>query len=834
MVKVEPIISELKLQTDVSSFTKGVNFARDTGEKIDKELQSKLKLEIVQAQNAIKILQKESKLAKNDIERKNKIDIDILTAKSNLTELRRSLRNLENTGEKTKSRLGSLFDWVNAGASKFEEIIWWLGITAWISTLWNSVITLAWNLQQARIAFSTLVGSASKAEVLLKDLSNFAKNTPFELTWLREQTKLLLAYWFEASDIIPTLEALGNISAWVGTDKLPRLTYALWQVRAAGRLIWQDFRQFTQTGVNLWEELQKITGITEKITSANVAELWITYEQVQQALQNLWWEAGRFGGLMEAQSQTLQGSLSNLWDSLKILWEEIGAILIPALTRITQWITQVIDWFWKLKKDSPLLWKTLSILTVAVWWLTVAFGAFVALSPLIASAWALISWSLIGILWPIALVVGAIVALSKAYDSNFLWFKDFANKISYRAKVLFEFFSIVFGKIWWAIARLSKTVRSSTNSIRKSFSSLSVIFWPIKKLFDGVFNIIRIRVSAIRRTISSLLNAFAQIPWVSAIVNATKSALDQATIKAQGKVAPQWPVIQSSSDIKNFLWVQENIPDNVDNVTGSLLDGSWWGASKALEDTTDNAEDLAKELENVQESGLSAFDEMTKQVEDFDKEIEKVDDNISKLNQKLSEINASEAEDLAKVVIKLNKELEKAQEDSDFQAITKIREELDKAYEGTTEEQKTQIQDAIDFEKLSEVEKIKFKAEQKRKEIQNSIDEAQRERDNLVSLRKDAVNQQIALEKLLTEQFGIEIDKRISKLQEFINLSKQAWVSGAISPTLSSQVWALWANNKTSTVNVTQNITGYGEAEVIKKATDYIVKEVKDSQRFSQ
>lgn len=123
MVKVEPIISELKVQTDVSSFTKGVNFARDTGKKIDKELQSKLKLEIVQAQNAIKILKKESKLAKNDIERKNKIDIDILTAKNNLTELKRNLRNLENTGEQTKSRLGSLFDGVNNGASKFAEII---------------------------------------------------------------------------------------------------------------------------------------------------------------------------------------------------------------------------------------------------------------------------------------------------------------------------------------------------------------------------------------------------------------------------------------------------------------------------------------------------------------------------------------------------------------------------------------------------------------------------------------------------------------------------------------------------------------------------------------
>lgn len=64
-------------------------------------------------------------------------------------------------------------------------------------------------------------------------MSEFAKATPFELTGLREQSKLLLAYGFSASEIIPTLTSLGNISAGVGVDKLPRLTYALGQVRAA-------------------------------------------------------------------------------------------------------------------------------------------------------------------------------------------------------------------------------------------------------------------------------------------------------------------------------------------------------------------------------------------------------------------------------------------------------------------------------------------------------------------------------------------------------------------------------------------------------------------------
>lgn len=72
-----------------------------------------------------------------------------------------------------------------------------------------------------------MLGSAEKANDLLKELSDFAKRTPFELTGLREQAKQLLAFDFSAEEIIPTLESLGNIASVAGLDKLPRLTYAL-------------------------------------------------------------------------------------------------------------------------------------------------------------------------------------------------------------------------------------------------------------------------------------------------------------------------------------------------------------------------------------------------------------------------------------------------------------------------------------------------------------------------------------------------------------------------------------------------------------------------------
>jgi hypothetical protein len=58
-----------------------------------------------------------------------------------------------------------------------------------------------------------MLGSATEAKQLLSDLSEFAKRTPFELVGIRENAKQLIAYGYEAKEIIPTLEILGNISA---------------------------------------------------------------------------------------------------------------------------------------------------------------------------------------------------------------------------------------------------------------------------------------------------------------------------------------------------------------------------------------------------------------------------------------------------------------------------------------------------------------------------------------------------------------------------------------------------------------------------------------------
>lgn len=49
------------------------------------------------------------------------------------------------------------------------------------------------NAEQAKISFTTMLGDAGEAQNLLKELSDFAKKTPFDLQGIRENAKQLMA-----------------------------------------------------------------------------------------------------------------------------------------------------------------------------------------------------------------------------------------------------------------------------------------------------------------------------------------------------------------------------------------------------------------------------------------------------------------------------------------------------------------------------------------------------------------------------------------------------------------------------------------------------------------
>lgn len=189
----------------------------------------------------------------------------------------------------------------------------------------KNMISTEAQMEQNKIAFTTMLGDAQKAESFMSDLSNFAKKTPFEIMGIQDSAKKLMAYGIESDKVIDTLNTLGNISAGVGLDKMPQLTLAFGQVRSATYLTGAELRQFTEAGVPLLEELAKQSGKTASQVKAEMESgMKVPFEEVESALKSLTGEGGRFANLMIEQSKSLSGIWSNLKDAWTLAMSDIA------------------------------------------------------------------------------------------------------------------------------------------------------------------------------------------------------------------------------------------------------------------------------------------------------------------------------------------------------------------------------------------------------------------------------------------------------------------------------------------------------------------------------
>jgi len=183
----------------------------------------------------------------------------------------------------------------------------------------GEALNMTAKLESVRIGFDVLTGSADLARSTLKDLSDYAKSTPFELPQLQQTALRLKGVGFETKDLLSVIDVLGNISAGVGTEKLPLLVLALSQVKNAGKLTGNELRQFTENNVPLVDLLAKSLGKTTAEITQMTTEGKIGFNDVYKVLDQLTSKGGKYFDLMNAQSKSFSGVMSNIKDQIGVL-----------------------------------------------------------------------------------------------------------------------------------------------------------------------------------------------------------------------------------------------------------------------------------------------------------------------------------------------------------------------------------------------------------------------------------------------------------------------------------------------------------------------------------
>ena len=205
--------------------------------------------------------------------------------------------------------------------------------------------TVRGEFQQFEIAFETMLGSGQKAKGMISDLANLAATTPFDMKGVVNGAKQLLAYGFAANEITETMRRLGDVSAGLGLN-LQDLTWLYGTTMVQGRLFTRDLMQFTGRGIPLTEELAKQFGVTKDKVSELVTAGKVGFPEVKKAIESLTNEGGKFGGLMEKQSHSITGQISNIKDTIEMAINDLGTQTEGLMNDALDITSKVID-HWK-------------------------------------------------------------------------------------------------------------------------------------------------------------------------------------------------------------------------------------------------------------------------------------------------------------------------------------------------------------------------------------------------------------------------------------------------------------------------------------------------------
>jgi tape measure domain-containing protein len=194
-----------------------------------------------------------------------------------------------------------------------------------------------------RTGLQQMIGSKREADEVYGKLIEMAKTTPFEVEQLMETTFMLKGMGVATAELLPTLEALGNMAAVVGSDRLPRIAKAFTDVQNKGKLMKQEINQFAENGVPLYDLLVESMDKPRKKVIELAEAHEISFEQVKKALMDASSAGGRYYNLMALQAQTLGGQVSNLADRFFIAKAKLGDYFEDGLKVVIGGLAKLVD-----------------------------------------------------------------------------------------------------------------------------------------------------------------------------------------------------------------------------------------------------------------------------------------------------------------------------------------------------------------------------------------------------------------------------------------------------------------------------------------------------------
>lgn len=204
--------------------------------------------------------------------------------------------------------------------------------------------------------------------------------------------------------------------------------------------------------------------------------------------------AGSMQAEFEARSKTTENALQLLRNKLTNLTISIGSIFLPAIT----WVAELLGNFADAVRyvvDTPFgQWLVaalggLSVAAIGVTAFATAMWGITKVAPLVGKALLPLKGAVLGLGWPILLIIGVIATLYYAYKKNFGGMADTLNRWASNIKTVFKgvtgIFKALTGSSFELHGELARDIKAA--GLEGLVVNVAKLVYRIKEFFKGVW-----------------------------------------------------------------------------------------------------------------------------------------------------------------------------------------------------------------------------------------------------------------------------------------------------------------------------------------------------------
>lgn len=543
-------------------------------------------------------------------------------------------------------------------------------VTRPIMELATAALDLGSKFSLAEVSFTKLLGTGQEAKQFLDELKGFAAATPFEFPDLLQAAQRMKAMGFEATAVIPMLRAIGDQVASMGgsSEQIDRITRALGQMQAKGKVSAEEMMQLAEANVNGWQMVADKLGISiPEAMDRSKRGVLSAAEAIPAILEGM---AAQTQGQMENMSKTVTGQFSNMKDRITFIVADVGKALLPVAGTVLQMAEPILDVIGKMAQGfasmpSPVQAFIVSIgaVAAAVGPLAVMAGGFISTLTSLGSAFGVTGGAaavlsagaaaLGPVILGVATAVGVLVAAWEAWKTDTV--QDAIHSLS---AALGEFWNSYISPVTEALYEFGRGVASlaaefvgaKLDAIWKGIGDAAGVMWgSIKSVVSGFVDVSKAVYDFLAPAAETAITKIKELlSWInelsggaisraagavsSAFVSMRDTAIDAFNmVRERGKVsseATQAAIVDLAKALKtaeeNFKAVTEKFQ------AGKATQDQLTEATRRL---TDAKKAYSSELQNFQ----PVIDRAKKAMEDARKEYANSQTALAVLNRQVQE-----------------------------------------------------------------------------------------------------------------------------------------------------------------------------------------------------